>query len=83
MVICLLVFSASELWEAGAVEVVLKSTVLGSDELSSMSFSGKVQRGHCTLLRVGRQALLTHSLWASISWVSFSVFLPPHISVHD
>lgn len=33
------------LWEVGAVEVVSKSTVLVSDALSGMLFSGKSTRG--------------------------------------
>lgn len=38
------VFSNSELWEIEAVETVLKSTVLGSDVFSSLSFGGKSTR---------------------------------------
>lgn len=52
--------STSELWEIGAVEIVLKSTGLGPDALSSLFFRGKVQGGYYTLPSVGRHALLTH-----------------------
>lgn len=67
--------STSELWEVGAVEIVLKSTGLGPDALSSLFFRGKVPGGYYTLPSVGRPALLTQCQWVHITWISF--FSPP------
>lgn len=64
-------FSTSELWEIGAVEIVLKSTGFGPDALSSLLFRGKVQGACYTLSSVGRHALLTHCQWVQITWISF------------
>lgn len=48
------VFRISVLWEVGAVEVVSKPTVLVSDALSGMFFSGKSTRGILYLGLSGR-----------------------------